>query len=272
MFDFERYSKNCSKILMLVKKGRGGIYLGAYDVLGGTIYGQQIIADSRHLLSIKMLYVPPPVEASVLALLHELIKPGMLCVDVDAGCGYYSVILASLANSSGHIHSFEAVPDCFKLIQKNIELNDLDNVTPVNKLVSNELTTENITYFGGNYEFFFLTAKENQERSAEIETATLDHYFSNTHLPVDFVKINSEDRLAQILKGMKDLITFNRDIKILCRFNIEKFKKESDVTEFFSELNRHDFKIFILPTLASIEKEELCLFKTTKHILLSKSN
>lgn len=272
MFDFESYKGSCNTISQLVRKGRGGIYLGGFDVLGASIFGHQIITDSRHFDSIKTLYIPSPVEISVIALMFKIIKTGMVCVDVGAGCGYYTIVESSLAGPNGKIYSFEIVPECFDLLKKNMEINEIQTVHCVNRLVSDGIRKEKQTYFGGNYEFFFLNADDQKERVIEVETISLDKYFEDKETIIDFVKINIISHLPAIFKGMSDLITFNPHIKILAVFNQEKILAAGqDLDAFFNDIKKKGLEMFLLPTLQSVDKEELLEFNSAKSILIAKS-
>ena len=48
--------------------------------------------------------------------------------DIGANIGYFTVLMANLVGSSGKIFSFEPEPLNFKILQKNIEQNHLENV------------------------------------------------------------------------------------------------------------------------------------------------
>lgn len=271
MIDLDQYQISCGKLLDSLKRGRGGIYLGGFDILGANLFGHQLIIDSRHSPSLKMLYVPPPVETSILALMIHLLKRGMVCVDVGAGCGYYSVLMAVISGKNGKVYSFEPIPECFRLLQKNLEMNILETVTCVNCIVSDSQQRQKKSYFGGNYQFFFLSEVDQKERVLEMESVSLDHYFYDKETSIDFIKINFEKELPQVFRGMKEIIKFNKAIKILCLFNKEKIlERDVDPAEFLEEVASKNFSIFLLPSLEVIEKEELLEFNTTKNILLAR--
>lgn len=269
MFDFNKYRSLCSVLQAVLKKGRGGIYVGGYDILGADAFGRQIISDSRHLASLKMMYVPPHGETCILAFMMCAVQQGMVFVEVGAGCGYYSIQASELVGKLGKVYGFEYIPECLRLLSKNLELNFIGNVIPVDRLVSD--TTGNTTkkYFGENYQFFFF--ENNAQKEVETKMTSLDRFFDGKEMSVDFVKITSEGYLPIIFRGMKDILTFNRDIKILCAFNREKIQKQSESAEtFFKDLKDKDFGIFLFPTLEQIEPEELLTHSTTKNILIAR--
>lgn len=272
MLNIEKYQIACANILNWLRKGRGGIYLGGYDVLGATVLGHQMVVDSRHEPSLKNLYVPPYTETSVLALMACGIQHGMVVVDVGAGCGYYSIIASLVVGPHGKIYSFDPIPECCQLIEKNKELNAIENLTCINRLVLDGSLKRKFKYFGGNYQFFFLHAEDNKEKIIDAESVSLDHYFLDRETSIDFVKINFEKDLPFVIKGMSDIIKFNYDIKILCLFNKDKIQKGgNDPGAFLDDLIEKKLNFHILPSLKQIDKEELLSYEVTKYVLLTKS-
>lgn len=273
MWDDDRYRNACNSISKLVRIGRGGIYIGGYDLLGSTIFGNQMVIDSRHEPSLKNLYVPPPVEISVLALLMNIIKQGMTCIDIGAGCGYYTIILSSIIYPHGKIYSFESIPECFHLLQKNIRLNELEGVICENRLISDRTKQTKQEYFGGNYQFYFLNAEAQKKKEIELETLSIDAYMDDKESCIDFVKINLEDQVPFIIKGMDFTIKMNSHIKLLIAFNkLQIVKGGSDPSQFIDELTAYGFDIFLLPNLNKINKDELLGFSITKQILVARDH
>ena len=55
-------------------------------------------------------------------------KRGMCVFDIGAHLGYYSLLLAKCVGSVGRVVSFEASPQNFSTLQRNISANNLNNV------------------------------------------------------------------------------------------------------------------------------------------------
>lgn len=269
MFDLNKYHSLCNVLQAVLKKGRGGIYLGGYEILGADAFGRQIISDSRHLPSLKMMYVPPFGETCLLAFMMCAIQQGMVFVDVGAGCGYYSIQASELVGKQGKVYAFEFIPECLHLFGRNLEINRIDNVIGINQVVSNRSEKAKKKYFGNNYNFFFYENNGQGEKEIETQTTSLDEYFDGKESCIDLVKINSEKDLPNVFSGMKEMVTYNKDIKILCAFNKEKIGKNGDW--FLSEIIRQNFEIFLMPSLDHIEPEELLCHTTTKNILLARA-
>lgn len=75
-------------------------------------------------------------EPNLQQAIKDLIQPGQVVYDVGANVGYISLSLARAVTATGHVHAFEALPDNFARVQKNIQLNSLqDAITPVHAAV-----------------------------------------------------------------------------------------------------------------------------------------
>ena len=54
------------------------------------------------------------------------VKQGMTVIDVGAHIGYHTLLFAKCVGPSGHVFSFEPLPENFALLRKNVELNCLN--------------------------------------------------------------------------------------------------------------------------------------------------
>jgi FkbM family methyltransferase len=75
-------------------------------------------------------------EPNLQRVIKDLVKPGWVVYDVGANIGYISLLLAQAVLDSGHIYAFEALPENFTRLQKNIRLNAFeDRITAVHAAV-----------------------------------------------------------------------------------------------------------------------------------------
>ncbi len=75
-------------------------------------------------------------EPNLQQAIKDLIQPGWVVYDVGANIGYISLSLAKAVSTAGHVYAFEALPDNFARVQKNIRLSSLqDTITPVHAAV-----------------------------------------------------------------------------------------------------------------------------------------
>jgi FkbM family methyltransferase len=60
--------------------------------------------------------------------IRELVRPGMLCWDVGANVGFYTLLLAELVGAGGRVFAFEPVPRNVELLRRHVEMNRCQNV------------------------------------------------------------------------------------------------------------------------------------------------
>jgi len=67
-------------------------------------------------------------EAMLQAFYESFLRPGDACADVGAHTGRHAFPMAAKVLPGGHVHAFEPIPSTCLLLQRNIKLNDLNNV------------------------------------------------------------------------------------------------------------------------------------------------
>ena len=63
---------------------------------------------------------------------------GDTVIDIGANIGCFTVMAASMVGPSGHVISIEPEPESYKLLCRNIQLNNLSNVTALNLAISDQ--------------------------------------------------------------------------------------------------------------------------------------
>lgn len=144
-------------------------------------------------------------------------------IDVGANCGLYS-LLAALWNPNLEVVAFEPVPAIFDCLKKNVLLNKLQGrVRCENVALSSE--SGRTTFFLPKGEGLdvestgTLVSKSWQSRKGsprlEVETVRFDEYATRYPMHVDLIKIDVEDFEADVLEGMREVITRDRPF-IVC--------------------------------------------------------
>ena len=57
------------------------------------------------------------------AVLRRLVRPGHLCVDLGAECGYFTVAMAAAAGPEGRVLAFEPAEEAFELLRRSLWAN-----------------------------------------------------------------------------------------------------------------------------------------------------
>lgn len=135
--------------------------------------------------------------------LQALPEDGVL-IDVGANIGYYSV-LAGLKARQGHVYSFEPEPRNFALLQKNIRLNQLKNVSVHAAALSNKPGEGEIFLNPDNWGDHQIYASQTRRECCKIQLLTGDSVLAS--LPTfNVLKVDTQGAEFQVLCGLKQLI------------------------------------------------------------------
>ncbi len=195
--------------------------LGVNQVLTGKNKGfKMTYSDTLNLDMLLGLHEPNTFEVFDL-----FVKPGMVVADVGANIGYFTRFLSQKAGTKGQVHAFEPIPQTFAMLKDTSKLNKLENVTLVNKAVSDKVGS--VTMFLSHTHYMASldsswAGKEGGE--TEVPCTTLDAYFETLGKYPDFIKMDIEGGGVYALKGMKNCIAKNAPILML-----ESHTREEDL-------------------------------------------
>ena len=159
-------------------------------------------------------------EPGVTRLFEELIKPGMVVVDIGAHIGYFTLIAARKVGSNGRVYAFEPAPANYEILIRNIALNECHNVTAVPKAVCDtEGTTSFYIHMDTVAHSLYPTTLGRGKSTISVETTSLDRFFEQEgRPPVNLVKMDIEGAEAAALAGMKKLIERNETVYLFLEF------------------------------------------------------
>ena len=186
-------------------------------------------------------------------LFKNLVRSGMVVVDIGANIGYYTLIAAKLVGSKGVVYAFEPEPRNYELLCKNIVTNGYHNVVAINKAVSNtsgkaklyvvKAVGDASSLARGNV----LTYSKNVD-CLEVETITLDDFFERTvgDDRIGLVKIDVEGAEGLVLSGAERVLR-NNSLKILMEFIPDLLRNVgTDPVELLYKLQNYGFEIKLL--------------------------
>lgn len=137
------------------------------------------------------------------------LKKGTI-VDIGANIGKYSIIAARSLNRNGRVVSIEAEPYNFSVLEKNIILNNLTNVIPVNKACFSK--KGKLEFYvekeGGGLHSLYKT--KDHSKKMIVEGDTLDNILKKLQIKkVDLIKVDVEQAEPDVLRGA--IKTIKRD-------------------------------------------------------------
>lgn len=145
-------------------------------------------------------------ENDEVELLRNFVKPGMTCIDAGAQTGFYTLHLANLIGPQEKLYSFEPNPDTFRLLKKNLDVNDfacyvrLFNLGLADAESEIEATKVSNMYVIGAMDGF-PTCSMKVLRGEDIIKER-----------VDFIKIDIEGAEPAAIKGMSKLINEHQPV------------------------------------------------------------
>jgi FkbM family methyltransferase len=144
-------------------------------------------------------------------LFHKYIKPGDVVVDIGANIGYYTLIAAKLTGKDGKVYSFEPEPNNYELLVRNIKVNRYNNVTPVQKALSDkkgELKLHLDKLNLGSHSFIEIDDPKRKGGEVTVDTITLDEFFKEEGKDrgIDFIKMDAEGAEGLVVEGAKYIL------------------------------------------------------------------
>ena len=156
-------------------------------------------------------------------------KEGDTVVDIGAHMGRYTIPSSKSVGSSGKVVAVEAHPYNFKILQHNLSLNKLTNVSTLNWAVYSKkarlklyLPDEDLGYtMHHSLMTNYLTTKYSKEiegRFIEVEADTLDNLLKTREInQVNWIKIDVEGAEYEVLKGGERDIIYKQKHLDSCR-------------------------------------------------------
>lgn len=143
-----------------------------------------------------------------LAMVLSFIRQGDSVLDIGAHIGTFSIPMAFKMGPSGYVGAFEANPEAFSVLERNIQLNKCDRIIEAFEAI--------VTDTPGNYHleapesntggaFLSLSGDEETQR---VPCVLLDRWFgeSTRIKEVNLIKIDVEGMEVNVLQSCKELI------------------------------------------------------------------
>jgi FkbM family methyltransferase len=239
----------------------------AVNVSGGlaltkTIWNHKIYVNSQDLSLTPHILIDGYWEPWLTNVLSDLIQAGMTVVDIGANIGYYTLLAASKVGSSGKVIAFEASPDIYDILWKNINVNGLmEQVSLVNKAAFSEtkkLRFGQVKNLQGsssvvNFPDSLLERYRDEVTYIEVEAISLDEYFANHPTSIDVIKIDAEGSEPYIFQGMKQILKNNPTISIVFEFSLWHIKSTGlDPRLMLEELLSYGFNLRVIEHSAEL--------------------
>jgi FkbM family methyltransferase len=151
-------------------------------------------------------------------------KEGDVVIDIGAHIGYYTLLSSMRVGTNGKVFAIEADPSNFEMLNHNIKLNNLTNITALNYAVYSKETKIKL-YLPGKesgctiYNTVIVDRAKPEEKFVEVNANTLDNLLSQqsgiSHADINWIKIDVEGAEFEVLKGATNILSKSKDIGLL---------------------------------------------------------
>jgi FkbM family methyltransferase len=141
-------------------------------------------------------------EPEVVRSIQHHVQSGTRVLDIGAQSGFYSLLLSRLVGPEGMVFAFEPLPANFRILEENLRLNSIQNVTTRREAVSD---------FSGDISFDFphdevsLIAgpllESDDVGTFRVPAISLDDFVHQTGQPIQFIKMDVEGAETAVLRG-----------------------------------------------------------------------
>jgi len=96
-----------------------------------TRYGEMFVPKTDTFIGRSLLHYGEWTH-SELAVIGQMVKPGMVVADVGSNIGTHTLAMATMVGPSGLVVAFEPQPFTFRLLSANLLENGIQNVVAIN--------------------------------------------------------------------------------------------------------------------------------------------
>ena len=159
------------------------------------------------------------------------VKKGDVFVDVGAHIGTYTIPIAKKVGEMGKVISFEPHPKSIDLLERNIALNQINNVV-LKKLPVSDSKKKVLFRLSKDPPTSGIETDGKNEYVLEMEAIDLDTVLSEQNLTkIDWLKIDVEGKELDVLKGSKNILKKFSPKIIIEMFNKETIKESIKILE-----------------------------------------
>jgi len=166
----------------------------------------------------RLLLLHGAYEASEIATVVALAKPGSTTIDVGANVGMYTVALATRIGAAGKVLAFEPVPQTSRRLRANIALNGLANVEVFEAAAGECPGFADLQLANDSAYASIAGVKQGRAigKRLSVRVTPLDEVWNGHQRPVvSFCKIDVEGAELSVLEGAKEMLAECRPALLL---------------------------------------------------------
>jgi FkbM family methyltransferase len=207
-------------------------------------------------------------ESNETLFLKSVFNDGDTFFDIGANLGWYSLVLGKKA-PGGRIYAFEPIPSTIEVLEKNIELNKLENIESIRLGLFNKEDELNFLFVADVSGATSLKLAGQTRGHAPVEevlckTTTLDIFCASRRLVPSLMKVDVEGAELMVVQGAEQTLAHRPIIlmELLRKWSREFGYHPNDV---FSALAAHGYQAWVFSECCA-GKLEPCLSVTEQTV------
>lgn len=218
-------------------------------VISKTIYDFDLLINPAIDNGVESsLYYFGTYEKGTLNFIKTHLTEGQIFFDIGANIGLMSIFTSYCVGKTGKVFAFEANPETVKLLNYNIELNSISNITVVDKAVgNNEGKIKIYNNWAGNRGGASLIKPEQETEAFEVDLIKLDAITQYTSMNIGMIKIDVEGFEMDVLKGLENILSKNNAPKLIIECSADRNNNYDSVYEIYHFIKKvNNYKIYKL--------------------------
>lgn len=185
-------------------------------------------------------------EPHVTQTLINTLKTGDVFLDIGANIGYFTLLAASIVQTSGKVISFEPNIQNLQLIYASILENNFENIRVYPFAVSDSQQIMKIKHFCSNG--FLESPTSDQKNIQLVQTVRIDELLQSEK-QINVIKMDIEGYEPPALRGMDNLIRKYRPV-IFTEFSPWHIKHRCNVDpqEYLKQIESYNYRLSIIET------------------------
>lgn len=187
------------------------------EISFATPDGTRFVSMPQNFSSL-VVYIRNFRDPAIQTFMERNLKKSAVFVDAGANVGTYSVRASTLIGSKGKVIAIEAHPFTYTYLLRNIAINKLTNIEPIQVALGSKQGAINIAYTETNAGETHI-AMDNKE-GISVPMRTLDDILSEHGVSsVDYIKIDVEGFEYQLLLGAQRTLAVSENVIVQTELN-----------------------------------------------------